>query len=464
MGNFDKAFVHELALNTWIMYGIGLTVLSLRFYASVRRTGWAGLRLDDYLMVVVALWYSMLIVCLNIIARGGGSNLFPPEDYPAFSPAEIQERIKGSKIVVVSEQAMLNVIYTLKSCLLILYWRLTSGTFHTRQVKYLSYYVAFGYIGTQVAFFTTCRPFTGYWAMPPPDPQCTTLQNYAIIQAVFNISSDLFMLAIPVPMIAKLRLPLKQKLGLCIVFSMGIFVIAAAVLTKIFNLSDIYSTKYTREASVAVYVANLPLIWPLLRDWIPILRGSSYNRSWTTPLPTIEDQSQRKPRKLDHILSMKTYHKEANGTRTSSTRDLTAQTPEQASPAASEKDTQRSISRGRTTTKDTTTLASPPPYSHSNDALGRFSGESRWDGCIVTKTTIEVDSYIDEDLRNNVDYRRKHTQTTPNSLKFENDQDKRGANREVTIEGGAAVTGKTIRKKRSKSNVPGHRHSGYSTD
>jgi hypothetical protein len=32
---------------------------------------------------------------------------------------------------------------------------------------------------------------------------------------------------------------------------------------------------YVREASTAVYVSNLPLIWPLLREWFPILRSSS---------------------------------------------------------------------------------------------------------------------------------------------------------------------------------------------
>lgn len=30
---------------------------------------------------------------------------------------------------------------------------------------------------------------------------------------------------------------------------------------------------YTREASVAVYVSNLPMIWPLLREWFPSLRA-----------------------------------------------------------------------------------------------------------------------------------------------------------------------------------------------
>lgn len=52
--------------------------------------------------------------------------------------------------------------------------------------------------------------------------------------------------------------------------------ILAAILTKVYNLSDVYATTYmlwyTREASVAVYVANLPGIWPLLREHIRFLR------------------------------------------------------------------------------------------------------------------------------------------------------------------------------------------------
>ena len=48
--------------------------------------------------------YTALIVCLNVIAGGGGSNLYPPEDFDTFTPQNIQDRIKGSKIVIISEQ------------------------------------------------------------------------------------------------------------------------------------------------------------------------------------------------------------------------------------------------------------------------------------------------------------------------------------------------------------------------
>jgi hypothetical protein len=172
---------------------------------------------------------------------------------------------------------MLNVIYTIKCCMLIMYTRLTLGLTVQKLVRYLAIYVAIGWCSTEIAFFTACRPFSGYWAMPPPDPQCTTLQYYAIVQACFNISSDTLMLFIPLPLVFKLAMPWKQKGVLLVIFSMGIFVIVAAILTKVFNLSNIwdpsYMLWYTREASVAVYVSNLPMIWPLLREYFPGLKS-----------------------------------------------------------------------------------------------------------------------------------------------------------------------------------------------
>jgi len=57
------------------------------------------------MVTAVTLFYTGLITCLNIIASGGGSNLFKPEEFEGMSQIEINERIKGSKIVIVSEQA-----------------------------------------------------------------------------------------------------------------------------------------------------------------------------------------------------------------------------------------------------------------------------------------------------------------------------------------------------------------------
>ncbi|KAF8863871.1 hypothetical protein BDZ45DRAFT_737709 [Acephala macrosclerotiorum] len=277
MGDFDPAFVQALAVQSWSLYGIGMFLILLRVYARIHRLGLKGLQIDDYLMVLAGGLYTALVVCLNVISSGGGSNLYLPEEFVTFTPLDVQERIKGSKIVIVSEQAMLNVIYVIKACMLIMYSRLTLGLQAQKMVFYLAIYVAVGWAATEIAFFTACTPFSGYYAMPPPNPQCTTLQHYAIVQACFNISSDTLMLFIPLPLITKLNMPIKQKAVLTLIFSMGVFVILAAILTKVFNLSNIwdpsYMLWYTREASVAVYVSNLPMIWPLLREWFPCLRS-----------------------------------------------------------------------------------------------------------------------------------------------------------------------------------------------
>ncbi|KAH8670281.1 hypothetical protein BGZ60DRAFT_527754 [Tricladium varicosporioides] len=276
MGDFDPTFVRSLAAESWSLYSVGMFLIILRIYARIHRLGIKGLQNDDYGMLLAGAFYTILVVCLNVIASGGGSNLYPPELFPTFSEQNIQDRIHGSKIVILSEQAMLNVIYVIKACMLLMYTRLTLGLAIQRMVFYLSIYTFIGWAATEIAFFTACTPFSGYWAMPPPNPQCTTLEHYAIVQACFNISSDTLMLLIPLPLITRLNVPWKQKYVLMIIFSMGTFVILAAVLTKVFNLSNIwdpsYMLWYMREASVAVYVSNLPLIWPLMRDWFPALR------------------------------------------------------------------------------------------------------------------------------------------------------------------------------------------------
>jgi hypothetical protein len=233
-------------------------------------------------MLVAFGCYTTLVVCLNLIASGGGSNLIDPNDPQDFSSEEVRERTKGSKIVVISEQAMLNTIYLIKTCMLFMYTRLTMGLRQQRIVKGIAIYVACGWVGTEFAFFFACRPFHDYWAVPTPNRQCTTYEKYAISQATFNISSDLLMLAIMLPLLLQTNLPLKQKFALVAIFGMGSFVIVAAILTKVFNLSDPYSTVYMlwyfREASTALYVSNLPLIWPLLREYVPWLGNISLPR------------------------------------------------------------------------------------------------------------------------------------------------------------------------------------------
>jgi len=118
-------FQEQLGLQSWILYGIGIILISLRTFVSptltvaletnigTRYARWHRVRslsrfaADDWIMIsVVPLLYTGLVLCLNRTSVGGGSNLFLPEQLSTFTQEDINERIKGSKVVVVSEQVL----------------------------------------------------------------------------------------------------------------------------------------------------------------------------------------------------------------------------------------------------------------------------------------------------------------------------------------------------------------------
>lgn len=154
------------------------------------------------------------------------------------------------------------------------------GLRQRKWVNYLAIYIGLGFVAVELSLFLICRPLSNYWAVPAPNEQCATYQYYEIIQGCISISADIFMLLIGLPLLLQVHVPLKQKLILVIIFGMGIFVIVAAILNKVYCLvpaliSYVYMNWYFREVTVAVLVTNLPLIWSLLRDVFPALK------SWT---------------------------------------------------------------------------------------------------------------------------------------------------------------------------------------
>jgi len=118
-------------------------------------------------------------------------------------------------------------------------WPLTYHS-HSRQLPqfqramwYLLGYIAIGFIVIEITYYGVfCRPFSQYWAMPVKNFQCATYQHYSILQMCFNITSDIALVAIPIPMVWSARLPLRRKLVLCFVFGMAGFTVLAAILNK----------------------------------------------------------------------------------------------------------------------------------------------------------------------------------------------------------------------------------------
>lgn len=213
------------------------------------------------------------------------------------TPTIHAERERGSKWVFVSEHAFILCVWSCKACMLVIYARITEGLKQRKWINWIAIYVAVGFVVTELSLFLICRPLNQYWAVPTnnckdntcklkfldadfPSDQCSSYQYYEIVQGCLSISADFFMLLVAIPMLMQVRVPLKQKVILILLFGMGIFVIVSAVLNKVYCLvpsliSYVYMNWYFREATVAILVTNLPLVWSLLRDVFPVLK------SWT---------------------------------------------------------------------------------------------------------------------------------------------------------------------------------------
>lgn len=282
MGNTSPT-PRALFVEAIIFWSVGLVIYVGRMISRmISNGGIKRLFWDDYVMTATFFIYTSMLVLIQISARYA-TNLMDPKDYDEVlaDPKQVSDRIYGSKIVIGLEQCMLVSTWGVKTCMLMLYWRITTNLRSNLYIKILTVYVILGFVVIMVTYYAVyCRPFSQYWAMPVDNMQCATYQRYSITQAVFNISSDAVMFAIPIPLLVKAQLRRTRKILLLGVMSLGLFTIVAAILNKYFNfaspLTTTYQIWYIREASTAIYVANLMCWWPLLRKLFG-LKAFSYN-------------------------------------------------------------------------------------------------------------------------------------------------------------------------------------------
>ncbi|KAH6717478.1 hypothetical protein DL95DRAFT_316042 [Leptodontidium sp. 2 PMI_412] len=280
----------SLAAESWMLYGIACVVLICRYVSRWLQLGSVSrYQIEDYIMISVFGFYTTLLVTMNIVVHYP-TNFIQPKDVPNLTPELVTARIYGSKIVVIVEQTMIMTIWGCKLSLLYFYHKLTFGLVQEWAVKIVAAYTCITWLLMEVLYFLVwCRPFTEYWAVPTDNIQCTAATHHLLTNFIFNVSSDLFIMCIPLPLLIRSKLPLAKKLMLCLLFSLGIFVILCAVLNK-YNSFKHYNNAmwtywYIRETSTAVYTANVPMCWALVRRIFNVRAFNSPDRNGIARLP-----------------------------------------------------------------------------------------------------------------------------------------------------------------------------------
>ncbi|KAJ9602386.1 hypothetical protein H2200_013241 [Cladophialophora chaetospira] len=263
-----------------VFSGFALLAIVLRFYVRLRskRNPWY----DDYATLFSAILgaaYSGVAVAQTRWGQGLESEYFPLENAIPFSKVTGPEREE----MLLDANNNLQVqyaggpIYTLA----VLGFKLSLLASYLRIVGFNRTYATVIYV-TMVActcnqiIFTflitfACSPVAKQWDPSIPGHCIHTVQSYYGTSLGF----DVLIIAIPIPILLKLKLNKRQKIGLIGVFCLGFFITVIQII-RIFTIKSLKT--YTDSESIVIWSAveiNLGVIICCIPTFAPLFRTFS---------------------------------------------------------------------------------------------------------------------------------------------------------------------------------------------
>ncbi|KAK4549756.1 hypothetical protein LTR36_005057 [Oleoguttula mirabilis] len=253
----------------WGLYAVGIIVLLARICVRLRTVGVRKFQGDDYLILFVIFCYTADAVLCTLTYQYGTNVDYTAAQLAQFNDAEIQNIIFGSKMELLAWYSYTALVWTLKACMICFYNRLTFGLDVNFYIKSLSLACAVTYVATFLTVTLACLPYSRNWQISPyPPVRCTIRAQNLYVTTCLNVVTDAAMLAIPLPILWHLRVPLTRKLALAAMLCSGVFVITAAIVRLVESLnahpSALNENRWgLRETLAGVIAINIPILRPL---------------------------------------------------------------------------------------------------------------------------------------------------------------------------------------------------------
>ena len=128
------------------------------------------------------------------------------------------------------------------------------------------------FIAVVIATLAECQPFHKYWqVVPDPGAQCR--QGYAqlITMAVSDVTTDVLLVAFPIPIILKSHMAIKRKISLVMLFALSLILVGITVY-RVIGVIDRGSDQQFRsllaslEILAATAVSNALVLGSFIRD------------------------------------------------------------------------------------------------------------------------------------------------------------------------------------------------------
>ncbi|KAL3449236.1 hypothetical protein BJX65DRAFT_306293 [Aspergillus insuetus] len=267
-------------IEAFTLLALAIIAITVRIVARWTVAGPKNFQLDDYLMPLAGVVYGLetgAAYCVGAWWRGLANNAMTPTQRAELDPLsqEYAWRVGGSKTQVVGWSLYTTLLWLLKACMAVFYSRLTAGLINMHlRVKIAYVLIGATYIAVICSILFGCHPIQKNWQINPDpgnycQPAVSKIDVYVTV--TLNVATDIYLISIPMPILFKARLPLREKLELLILFSGGVFVMAAGILRCVLivtagaNGAQQAGSWACRETFVAVIIGNAPMIYPFFR-------------------------------------------------------------------------------------------------------------------------------------------------------------------------------------------------------
>ncbi|KAK1751006.1 hypothetical protein QBC47DRAFT_351784 [Echria macrotheca] len=248
-----------------------LTVITYALRLYCRKRTAQKLWWDDLLMGIGVLISLEPAICqLLLLQNGLGHHVcnVPPDQAARFA-----------RISFALQRANQPALACIRLSIVIFYMRIfTTRNFRIAAHCVNAYTIAWA-ISTWIVNLTVCTPIAFYYDRTiPGGGSCRNQAVSGSISGGLSLLGDILVLALPVPVIWRLRIDTRRRIGIICVFLLGVFVCVASTiriieLTKFVVTDPTYtqvqaSTWTTLEQGVAVVSGNLPLLTPLFERYL----------------------------------------------------------------------------------------------------------------------------------------------------------------------------------------------------
>ncbi|KAK6532754.1 hypothetical protein TWF281_006931 [Arthrobotrys megalospora] len=286
-----------------VWWSVTVVVVIGRYILRATRKGFK-LDAEDWLMLLAVLMLTLTLSLMNI-SRYGFDNLPGAsrniESGLDLTPKDLDLWKTYGILAWVGEICNITTQYLVKCCLILVYHSLTRNRKTNFINKLVAGVVAIGYFSIIFLLLAAwCHPLEAYWTpslMSEGHSGCYTFIPHHITVLAVNTVTDLLVLAVPIPMIWKVKVSHLRRFFIIAIFGIGIFTITACICARSalliwqhnnnmneMNFNRNYVVWMAREVSSAVIVGNLYYYAPLIKmaeNWVSRLRAkkASYRQA-----------------------------------------------------------------------------------------------------------------------------------------------------------------------------------------